>query len=90
MFRLITLFFMLLPTVISAETAGLGSENNPVRAFMPYGEREYLMRLRCQNGKEPEFERIGSFGKGPYGNILDGYKLTCEREVKESVVYIDM
>ena len=67
----------------------LGSKTNPVRCSGPYGEREYLNRLRCSDGKAPEYFRVGSFGKGPYGHILDGYSVKCEE--KDSVtVFMDM
>jgi tetratricopeptide (TPR) repeat protein len=59
-------------------TAPLGSIKNPVRAFRPAGQREYLRRLRCPDGKPPKFERQGSIGRGPYGNILDMYDVKCE------------
>ena len=56
----------------------LGSEKNPVRAAMPAGQRAYLARLRCADGSAPRYERGGSLGLGPYGNIVDGYNVTCE------------
>jgi hypothetical protein len=75
-----------LPVAVFASE--LGSKERPVRAFMPAGEREYIMRLRCPSGREPLFERVGSSGSGPYGNIVDGYKLKCGDV--ESMLYIDM
>jgi hypothetical protein len=70
-------------------SGALGSQTNPVRCDDPKGERQYLSRLRCPDGKRPEFSRIGSFGVGPYGNILDGYRVKCaERE--DATVYMDM
>ena len=75
-----------LPTLAFA--AELGSMERPVRAFMPAGEREYIMRLRCPSGDEPLFERVGSLGRGPHGNIIDGYKLKCGDA--ESMLYMDM
>jgi hypothetical protein len=60
----------------NAEVSGvLGSKTNPVRCDMPRGERYYLLRLRDADGKSPGFHRVGSFGGGPYGNILDGYEV---------------
>lgn len=55
----------------------LGSKENPVRTAMPAGERAYLARLRCTDGAAPSYERQGSGGGGPYGNILDFYQVTC-------------
>ena len=66
----------------------LGSESNPVRVLMPEGEREYLHRLRCDNGAPPAFERRGSAGFGPYGKILDIYTVECPN--KSSTIYMDM
>ncbi|HEV2801743.1 MAG TPA: hypothetical protein VGW12_14810 [Pyrinomonadaceae bacterium] len=67
----------------------LGSKSNPVRCSGPRGERAYLNRLRCANGKAPEFYRLGSYGTGPYGNILDGYSVKCA-DAKEVTVFMDM
>jgi len=60
-----------------AQAASLGSRDNPVRADMPAGERAYLHRLRCGDGTAPAFSRIGSYGTGVYGYVLDGYRLNC-------------
>jgi len=67
-------------------SAPLGSPSNPVRAHSPAGEREYLRRLRCLDGQPPKFERVGSLGKGPYGNIVDGYTVECPGAVPRAVV----
>lgn len=55
-----------------------GSKSNPVRGDGPRGERQYLKRLRCPDGKRPQYDRVGSFPGGPYGNILDEYRVKCE------------
>jgi hypothetical protein len=69
----------------------LGSAENPVRAHMPPGQRAYLARLRCADGKAPEFFRVGSMATSPYGNIVDGYSVTCkDSSPAESLVHIDM
>ncbi|HZI20051.1 MAG TPA: hypothetical protein VEY09_15810 [Pyrinomonadaceae bacterium] len=67
----------------------LGAKTNPVRCEGPRGERQYLSRLRCPDGEPPQFSRIGSFGAGPYGNILDGYRVKCEGS-DETTVFMDM
>lgn len=67
----------------------LGSKTNPVRCSGPPGERAYLNRLRCSDEKPPKYHRIGSYGLGPYGNIIDGYSVKCEE--KDAVtVFMDM
>ncbi len=70
-------------------SAQLGSVNNPVRAFMPVGEWEYFMRLRCIAGDTPTFERKGSIGAGPYENVLDSYAVNCATGLTATVI-IDM
>ncbi len=66
-------------TVPDAKLSGpLGSESNPIRAKGPQGQRDYLARLRCSNGRAPQFERDGSIGLGPYGKMVDLYSLHCE------------
>lgn len=72
------------------KTSGpLGTKTNPVRCEDPRGERQYLNRLRCSNEKPPQYSRIGSFGVGPYGNIIDGYRVKCEGS-DEATVFMDM
>lgn len=77
--------------VDAAKTYPLGSKENPVRVFEPRGERAYLNRLRCKDGKVPKYERIGSFGFGAFDNIIDGYDVRCEgSEPAQSMIYMDM
>lgn len=73
-----------------AVTGELGTPGNPVRVLMPEGEREYLHRLRCRNGRPPVFERTGSGGFGPYGKILDHYAVQCEGEDTTITITMDM
>jgi hypothetical protein len=42
-----------------------------------------------QDSKAPQFTRVGNFGAGVYGNIIDGYELTCAG-AKPVVVFMDM
>ncbi|HRQ63697.1 MAG TPA: hypothetical protein PKZ76_02330 [Xanthomonadaceae bacterium] len=72
-----------------ALSGDLGSRGNPVRTNGVPGQREYLSRLRCRNGLPPMFERIGQAGIGPYGKVLDAYRLECERE-EPRTVYLDL
>lgn len=77
--------------VNAAAAHPLGSERNPVRVNMPVGEHAYLARLRCSDGSAPKFERGGSVGTGPYGTIMDVYRVRClTGQPAESSVYMDM
>lgn len=77
-------------TLPATELQGeLGSEGNPVRVLLPDGEREYLARLRCDDGTQPRHERNGSNGFGPYDRILDAYTVTCDG-AEPKVVQMDM
>jgi hypothetical protein len=67
----------------------LGTAENPVRVGGPAGERAYLARLRCEDGRYPEFERAGSVGVGPWGYIMDAYSVDCPSGQK-ATVYMDM
>jgi hypothetical protein len=67
----------------------LGSAENPVRAAMPPGQRAYLMRLRCPEGKAPTFQRGGSAGISPYGSMMDVYEVVCDAPPAHAI-YMDM
>ena len=71
----------------------LGSEENPVRVDGPMGQRIYLSRLVCDNNEQVSaFQRSGSAGIGPFGNIIDIYEVICDTNqgaVSHSV-YLDM
>ena len=55
----------------------LGSMENPVRVKGPPGERAYIARLRCADGRPPRVGQRGSMGIGPFLMIVDGYPLDC-------------
>lgn len=75
----------------AAQAHPLGAKENPVRADMPGGQRAYLNRLRCADGKRPTYGRVGSFGAGIYGRIIDGYEVLCEGSTPDkSMIYMDM
>lgn len=63
--------------IVDDSTAPVGSRSNPIRGNGPFGEREYLSRLRCASGAAPAFEREGSIGAGGDGHILDAYSVSC-------------
>lgn len=75
----------------AAEKHPMGSEKNPVRADMPEGQRAYLQRLRCANGKPPNYQRAGNIGPGVFGSIVDLYEVRCDGSTPaEAEVYMDM
>lgn len=77
--------------ILKADAHPFGSEQNPVRAAQPQGQRAYLARLRCADGKAPAFDRNGSMGIGVFGNIIDSYSVRCtDSEPANSTVYLDM
>ena len=74
-----------------ADKHPLGSAQNPVRVNMPAGERAYLARLRCADGRRPDFVRQGNVGVGVFGNIVDLYDVNCFSAKPGRVeVYMDM
>ncbi|MDF7776633.1 hypothetical protein P1X14_15355 [Sphingomonas sp. AOB5] len=72
-----------------AEAYPLGSKENPVRENQPRGQWAYLRRLRCASGEAPSFNRAGNVGEGPFGFIVDLYKVTCPGQAPVDI-YIDM
>lgn len=70
-------------------SAPLGSAQNPIRAFTPAGQQEFLMRLRCPEGDAPSFKRRGSLGAGAYGRVVDAYVLRCASG-RETELILDM
>lgn len=75
----------------TSETYPLGSLDNPVRVNRPAGERAYLARLRCSDGRRPDFVRVGNVGIGVYGNVIDRYDVNCHSAAPGRVdIYMDM
>jgi hypothetical protein len=55
----------------------LGTIRNPVRVAGPDGERAYLARLRCSDGRAPAIGAKSAAGVGAYGSLVDAYALDC-------------
>ena len=67
-----------LRTAIAAAAAyPLGSERNPVRASGPAGQRNYIARLRCADGRAPQVGQRANVGVGAFSTIVDAYPLDC-------------
>lgn len=77
------------PDIQAIQRHALGSKGNPVRVNGPKGENQYFERLACPSGESVEYERLGSAGTGPYGFILDQFKIVCENGLEKDI-YVDM
>ncbi len=71
--------------VTAADQHPLGSAQNPVRVSTPVGQRAYLDRLRCADGRAPSYVRRGNVGFGVFGGIVDDYAVTCAGQAAVSV-----
>lgn len=63
--------------VAAASAFPLGSVENPVRVGGPEGERSYLARLTCSDGKRPSVGERSAAGVGAFGSIVGAYALDC-------------
>lgn len=77
--------------IAEADRHPLGSQQNPVRVSQPQGQRAYLSRLRCANGRSPTYIRAGNAGNGVFGNIIDNYTVICnDSTLARSAIFMDM
>ena len=74
----------------AGDKAPVGSKENPIKVNGVRMEKYYCKFLRTPGGEAVEYERVGSAGTGPYGNILDLYKVTTQDGKREWDIYIDM
>ena len=65
-------------------------QTNPIPVHKQHGELEYLAALRCECGGPFVFHRVGSFGHGPDGHIVDGYDLVCGTRRHRTQLFMDM
>lgn len=63
--------------VAAASAFPLGSAENPVRVGGPEGERSYIARLSCADGKRPKVGARAAAGVGAFGSIVGAYPLDC-------------
>jgi hypothetical protein len=63
--------------IAQAAAHPLGSLQNPVRVAGPEGERAYLARLRCADGRAPKIGGASPAGVGAYGTLVEAYPLDC-------------
>lgn len=77
--------------VRAANVFPLGSDRNPVRTKGIEGQRDYLSRLRCSDGRAPKVLGRGPGMPSPFGGIIDIYSLRCEGgEPETAAVRMDM
>ncbi|HEY0413587.1 MAG TPA: hypothetical protein VGD66_10630 [Allosphingosinicella sp.] len=70
------------PVELEAEIAAasafpLGTLQNPVRVGGPEGERAYVARLRCADGKAPAVGATRPGGVGAFGSLVELFPLDC-------------
>jgi hypothetical protein len=63
--------------IAAADAQPLGSAANPIRSAGPEGERAYLARLRCGDGRSPGIIPQGHGGAGAYGSLVDIFTVDC-------------
>lgn len=68
----------------------LGTRQNPILAAGPFGQHEYLARVRCPDGGTSESERLGSGPPADDGHILDTYVVHCPPDGPTLMVVMDM
>ena len=57
--------------IAAAAAHPLGTLANPIRVAGPEGERVYLARLRCADGRAPAIGVKTAGGVGAYGSLVD-------------------
>lgn len=63
--------------IAAASAYPLGTLENPIRVGGPEGERAYLARLRCSDGRAPAIGARAAAGVGAYGSLVDAYAVDC-------------
>lgn len=66
------------------------SKTNPIPVDGQKGQIDYLASLRCKCNEHFAFHRVGSFGSGPDGHVVDGYEILCRKRKHNFVLYMDM
>lgn len=66
------------------------AKSNPIPVRFPWGEKEYLSRLRCPCGEPFYFQRIGSCGISPDNHMVDCFDLMCRKKEHRYFLYLDM
>lgn len=61
----------------AANAFPLGTLKNPIRVGGPEGERAYLARLRCADGRAPKVGAKREGGVGAFGSVTDAVTLDC-------------
>ena len=64
--------------VRKASAFPLGSQQNPVRVQGVAGEKNYLAKLRCSDGRSPTVGGRSIGMPSPFGGITDIFSVKCE------------
>lgn len=65
-------------------------QSNPIPVCLPNGQTEYLGGLRCECGEPFDFQRMGNYGPGQDGHVVDGFELVCKTKKHQITLYMDM
>ncbi|MFH2057638.1 MAG: hypothetical protein ABIJ59_01915 [Pseudomonadota bacterium] len=65
-------------------------KKNPIPVCGQQGQLKYLSKLRCECEESFVYQRVGSFGYGPDGHVIDGYRLLCRKQEHNAFLYLDM
>jgi hypothetical protein len=77
--------------VAAASAHPLGTRENPVRVGGPQGQQDYIARLRCADGSEPQASTREDAGIGAYGSVVQAFGLDCGAAAPGRVqLYMDM
>lgn len=66
------------------------NKTNPIPVEDQLGQLHYLACLRCPCGEPFDFHRLGNFGSGPDGHVIDGYEIICKNRNHKFFLYMDM
>lgn len=64
--------------------------SNPIPVGGRTEREKYLAGLHCPCGEAFQYRRIGSFGTGPDGHVVDGYFLSCCKGSHQIKLYFDI
>jgi hypothetical protein len=69
--------------------APLGTRHNPIRHTDRGDEVSYLNRLRCPDGSAPHAQHLAPRQRGPYGTLLDRFRVRCIYLNRDTELWFD-